>query len=151
MVAAWFSVLMAAGAFAVELTLSGGASRTSRRFLGWMVLVHSAIGLGEAIITGAVVLRYVLQTLVRPDLIYQPDVWEPGFTHSVRNGRWGLVAAGGLGWWRWRVAIIPGPVRVSGSPDGLEKRRDGAGWVSWSRPTRSSGRCCRLQIRRYRA
>ena len=67
MAAAWFSVILASGAFAVELAASGRRA-DFLNVLGWMVLVHAAIGLGEAIITGLVV-RFVLQ--VRPDLIYE--------------------------------------------------------------------------------
>jgi cobalt/nickel transport system permease protein len=68
--AAWFSVVLASVAFAIELGASGWPN-----FLGvlpWMVLVHAAIGVGEAIITG-LVLRFVLVT--RPDMI--EDLGEP--------------------------------------------------------------------------
>src|SRR4051812_35816369 len=68
MAAAWFSVILASGAFAVELAASGRRADFFK-VLGWMALVHAAIGLGEAIITG-LVLRFVL--LSRPDLIYDP-------------------------------------------------------------------------------
>src|SRR5215831_6274147 len=68
MAAAWFSVLLAAGAFAVELGASGHRD-DFLRILSWMALVHAAIGLGEAVITGMVV-RFVL--LRRPDLL-EPD------------------------------------------------------------------------------
>ena len=64
MVAAWFSVLLASGAFAVELAASGRRADFFR-ILSWMALVHAAIGLGEAIITGLVV-RFLL--VRRPDL-----------------------------------------------------------------------------------
>src|SRR5262245_34536482 len=65
MVAAWFSGLLAAGAFSVELAASGHR-RDFVRVLGWMTLVHAGIGVGEAVITG-LVLRFVL--LTRPDLV----------------------------------------------------------------------------------
>src|SRR3954471_24465754 len=69
MIAAWFSVLLASGAFAVELAASTGAGGARFfRILTWMALVHAGIGLGEALITG-LVLRFVL--LTRPDLVYQ--------------------------------------------------------------------------------
>src|SRR3954452_7925278 len=72
MVAAWFSVILASGAFAVELAFSSGWSGFFRT-LSWLALVHAAIGLGEALITG-LVLRFVL--LTRPDLVYLPEVAE---------------------------------------------------------------------------
>jgi len=70
MAAAWFSVLLAAGAFSVELAASGRWSEFAQ-VLGWMALVHAVIGLGEALITG-LVLRAVLS--VRPDLVPAPEV-----------------------------------------------------------------------------
>src|SRR5207248_640722 len=68
MVAAWFSVLLAAGAFTIELAASGRRD-DFLRILSWMGLVHSGIGVGEAVITGLVV-RFILST--RPDLVYDP-------------------------------------------------------------------------------
>src|SRR3954452_20917916 len=50
MVAAWFSVILASGAFAVELAFSAGWSGFFRS-LSWMALVHAGIGLGEALVT----------------------------------------------------------------------------------------------------
>ncbi len=114
MVAAWFSVILAAGAFAVELAASSGGS-ASRRVLAWMALVHAAIGLGEALITGTVV-RFLL--LVRPDLV-DGGIWEPGFAADrTPAGRWGSVAAAGLAV-SIAVAIFLAPL-ASAHPDGLE-------------------------------
>jgi cobalt/nickel transport system permease protein len=87
MLAAWFSVILASGAFAVELAASGRHGNFLS-VLGWMALVHAAIGLGEALITG-MVLRFLL--LTRPDLIY--DAKPDQFTAT---GRWGQVLVGGL-------------------------------------------------------
>ncbi len=117
MVAAWFSVILASGAFAVELTLSNrGIGFFS--VLGWMALVHSAIGLGEALITGSVV-RFLL--LVRPDLV-DGGVWEPGFAHEppriAASQSWVGVAVGGLAI-STAVAIFLAPL-ASAHPDGLE-------------------------------
>jgi len=109
MVAAWFSVLLASGTFAVELSAtdrSGGFFRV----LGWMALVHAAIGLGEALITG-LVLRTLL--LARPDLIYDP---KPGEMPAGRG--WGRIAVGGLAV-AMGVAVFLAPF-ASEHPDGLE-------------------------------
>src|SRR5436190_2967515 len=47
MVAAWFSVLLASGAFAVELAASASGHRADFfQILSWMALVHAGIGLG---------------------------------------------------------------------------------------------------------
>jgi cobalt/nickel transport system permease protein len=88
MLAAWFSVILASGTFALELAASVGWSGFFN-VLGWMALVHAGIGLGEALITG-LVLRFIL--LMRPDMIHDP---RPDGTSSV--GRVGRAALGGLG------------------------------------------------------
>jgi cobalt/nickel transport system permease protein len=88
MIAAWFSVILASGAFAVELAASVGWS-SFFNVLGWMALVHAGIGLGEALITGGV-LRFLL--LTRPDLVEYD-----GSTDGSLAKRWGQVLVGGIG------------------------------------------------------
>lgn len=107
MAASWFAVIVASGAFAVELAASG-RWRDFPTILGWMALVHAAIGLGEALITG-LVLRFLL--LTRPDLI--PDVEGPRAA-----GRWGQAALAGLGI-ALALAVFLAPF-ASEQPDGLE-------------------------------
>jgi cobalt/nickel transport system permease protein len=113
MAAAWFSVILAAGAFSVELAASGRWSDFGR-VLSWMALVHAGIGVGEAIITG-LVLRFLL--LTRPDLIYEPD---PGLSPVGRAGpgRWLQVGAAGLAV-ALAVGVFLAPL-ASAEPDGLE-------------------------------
>lgn len=108
MVAAWFSVLLASLAFAVELAASGWWTDFPK-VLAWMTLVHSVIGLGEALITG-LVLRTILA--VRPDLIFEEEAI------ASRSVRWGRVALGGLVA-SMAVAAFLGPV-ASPLDDGLE-------------------------------
>ncbi|MGZ3433510.1 MAG: energy-coupling factor ABC transporter permease [Isosphaeraceae bacterium] len=116
MIAAWFTVLLAAGACAAELSASGN-HRDFFRILSWMALVHAVIGLGEAIITGLVV-RFIL--LTRPDLIEQDPTFalEP----QVRGGgpprRWLAAILGGLGV-ALAVVVFLSPL-ASELPDGLE-------------------------------
>ncbi|HEV3168011.1 MAG TPA: energy-coupling factor ABC transporter permease [Isosphaeraceae bacterium] len=107
MAAAWFSVILASGALAVELAASGKNFLT---VLGWMTLVHAAIGLGEALITG-LVLRFLL--LARPDLVYEPDP-----AAASRPMRWGQVALAGMAI-AMAVAIFLAPL-ASEWPDGLD-------------------------------
>lgn len=64
-VASWCSVVLASGACALELALSG--TSPLRVALPAMVAVHALIGVGEAIIT-CLVISFVLK--VRPDLVY---------------------------------------------------------------------------------
>jgi len=116
MLAAWFSVILASGAFALELAASG-SPRQFLDVLSWMTLVHAGIGVGEALITG-LVLRFVLVS--RPGLIDEATApaspegvaASPGFL-----GRYGLVVAGsGVA---LAVAIFLAPF-ASEWPDGLE-------------------------------
>lgn len=108
MVAAWLGAILSAGAFAVELALSG-RWQDFPRILAWMVIVHAAIGVGDAIITGLVV-RLVL--LARPDLIYQPDAPPSRVGHYAQVALVGLAAS-------VAVAMILGPLAWE-APDGLE-------------------------------
>jgi cobalt/nickel transport system permease protein len=111
MTAAWFSVLLASGAFALEMAASGHRS-DFLRILTWMVMVHAAIGLGEAIITGSVV-RFLL--LRRPDLFTPREA-----TLSAQEGplRWAEPVLAGLAI-SLGVAVFLAPF-ASSMPDGLE-------------------------------
>jgi cobalt/nickel transport system permease protein len=109
MAASWFSVILASGAFALEFSASGRWSQFLDN-LGWMTLIHAAIGLGEALITGMVV-RFIL--LTRPDLL------DDGAKSDLSPAsRWGGVAVAGLGI-SLAVVIFLAPF-ASESPDGLE-------------------------------
>lgn len=110
MVASWFSVLLASGAFALELAASGRWANFFQ-IVAWMALVHAVIGVGEALITGSVV-RFLL--VRRPDLLELPAVPAGAAVGSVR---WGTIA-GGLGI-ALAVAVFLSPF-ASGLPDGLE-------------------------------
>jgi len=126
MVAAWFSVILSAGAFAVELAVSG----TGVGFfdvLGWMTLVHAGIGLGEAVITG-LVLRLLLQT--RPDLIHDPkadlDAWDPQLLRGLDLAIPGMLVA-------LAIAVIFAPL-ASEHPDGLEWVGEKLGFLKEGEP-----------------
>jgi cobalt/nickel transport system permease protein len=114
MAAAWFTVLLAAGTCAVELSISG---RRGDFFplLSWMALVHAAIGLGEALITGLVV-RFVL--LTRPDLIEAEADRPEDSTGRPGVRGWLPTAFAGLGI-ALAVAVFLSPF-ASEQPDGLE-------------------------------
>ncbi len=75
-----------------------------------MVLLHAAIGLGEAVITGLVV-RYIL--VRRPDLFAGPDV-----ASSEDTWQWGQIVLGGVGV-ALAVAVFLSPFAYA-QPDGLE-------------------------------
>jgi cobalt/nickel transport system permease protein len=114
MAAAWFSVLLAAGAFSVELAVSGRRA-DFLQVLSWMTLVHAVIGLGEAVITG-LVLRFIL--LTRPDLIYEPDPVAGEADARPTSARWWQVGTAGLAV-SLAVGIILAPYAYD-APDGLE-------------------------------
>lgn len=124
MAAAWFSVILSAGAFAIELGLSGNGVAFFD-VLGWMALVHAGIGLGEAVITG-LVLRFVLQA--RPDLIHDPrDLGEL----ERRPASAGVAVAGVLV--ALAVAILLAPL-ASEHPDGLEWVGERLGFLKEGEP-----------------
>jgi cobalt/nickel transport system permease protein len=117
MAAAWFSVLLAAGAFSVEFAVLGRRADFAR-VLTWMTLVHAVIGLGEAVITG-LALRFIL--LTRPDLIHDPKPDEGGLLAGAakdRLSRWWQVGAAGLAV-SLAVGLLVAPF-ASSAPDGLE-------------------------------
>jgi cobalt/nickel transport system permease protein len=127
MAAAWFSVLLASGAFAVELAAAGRRAGFLN-VLGWMALVHAAIGIGEALVTG-LVLRFLL--LVRPDLI---EAEEAGGASHAR--RWGQVMIGGLAI-ALAVAVFLAPV-ASEFDDGLEWVGARLGFLKEEKPVLSA-------------
>ncbi len=108
MIAAWVAVLLSAGACALELGCSNPGVSWSL-LLGWMMLIHAAIGLGEAIITG-IVLKSILTA--RPDLI--PGACDTG-SAPVHTGRFGLAGLGIA----LAVAFFAAPFAYN-APDGLE-------------------------------
>jgi len=120
MVAAWFSVLLASGAFSIEMAASGHLG-DFLRILTWMGLVHAVIGVGEALITGLVV-RFVL--LRRPDLIELAD--GAGGPSSAAGG-WARPTIAGLAI-ALGVAVFLGPFAWD-APDGLEYVGDSLGFL----------------------
>jgi cobalt/nickel transport system permease protein len=128
MVAAWFAVLLAAGACAFELS-AWGHRQDFFRTLSWMALVHAAIGLGEAVITGLVV-RFVL--LTRPELI-EPGDETGGEPLSGLHPRALLpTVLAGLGI-ALAVAVFLSPF-ASTQPDGLEFVGERLGLVTSESP-----------------
>lgn len=106
-VAAWCSVVLASLACAAELAISGTVAW--KLVVPAMAVTHAVIGIGEAVITVAVV-SFVRQ--VRPDLVYRPAARSPAV--SLRRAVvYGLVASFG-------VVLLLAPL-ASALPDGLER------------------------------
>jgi cobalt/nickel transport system permease protein len=127
MAAAWFSVILASGAFAIELGASGHWS-AFWPILSWMVLVHAAIGVGEALITGMVV-RFLL--VRRPDLFDLSN--DPTANEPPAAGHWGQTIVGGLGV-ALAVAVFLSPFAYD-RPDGLEFVGEKMGFLRGDAPS----------------
>jgi cobalt/nickel transport system permease protein len=116
-IAAWFVTLAAATLCAIELSLSGRFPLMPT--LGVMLLVHSVIGIGEALVTG-LALGFVLR--VRPDLVYGRPA------HRATAMRAGQLLVGGLS-----IALVMAAVLspfASTLPDGLESAMARLGFES---------------------
>ncbi|MBT6156351.1 MAG: energy-coupling factor ABC transporter permease [Planctomycetaceae bacterium] len=111
-IAAWLSVIAASALFSLQFGLShaGGELFDVRRLFALMVSIHSAIGVGEAFITGSVI-GFVLAQ--RPDLLYSADADGAGgvVPRAGRAVAFGVMCA-------LAVAAFVAPF-ASSFPDGL--------------------------------
>ncbi len=118
-IASWFSVTLASAACAIELAVSGTVPLSVA--LPAMVSVHMIIGIGEALITSAVVAAVLAS---RPDLVRSFDYprgsaagSRPGaFRKRDRVWGWALGAVAVA----LALAVFVSPF-ASSSPDGLER------------------------------
>lgn len=127
-VAAWLSVMAAAALFCAEFFLSWNGTEQNFEFAGiftWMVMYHSLIGIGEALITG-IALGFIL--MHRPDLIYTPERPVNVAGHLGRAVAGGMVCA-------LAVGAFLSPL-ASEFPDGLEAVAEKTRFLdlAWSRP-----------------
>ncbi len=106
-VAAWFSVVLGATACSVEVSLGGTLPLGPT--LAAMLLAHTLIGIGEAIITGMVV-SFVLAT--RPDLVHRSNRQHGVVARSAQVVIGGLAIA-------LVISVLLSPF-ASTLPDGLE-------------------------------
>ncbi len=116
-VASWLSVVVASGAVAVELAVSGTVPL--RFALPAMTSVHMVIGIGEALIA-TTVLATILAS--RPDLVHSPP---RGLSATARRGTsltppktWGFLAAALAV--ALAISVFVSPF-ASQAPDGLER------------------------------
>lgn len=114
--AAWCSTVIAAGACALELALSGVVP--ARLALPAMVGVHMLIGLGEAAIT-MLVLAAVMRA--RPELLSAPDAG------GRRPIRWSVAVA-------VVAALVLAAPFASSLPDGLEHVAERFGFAGHAMP-----------------
>ena len=107
-VAAWVSVVTTAAACAGQIALAGSAPL--RLVLPAMLITHAFIGVGEAVITVAVV-SFVVK--IRPDLLHRPGAQPARPIPATALIGYGLTAAAGIG-------LLLAPFS-SAWPDGLER------------------------------
>ncbi|MFM1801320.1 MAG: hypothetical protein RJA81_672 [Planctomycetota bacterium] len=117
MITAWISVTVSAAAFSFELAISSGF-QSFQSILTAMVVVHSIIAVGEAIITG-LVLRGILWILMgtNPQEKIMPLAWS----------RSGLFIGGLMS--TVAVVVFLAPL-ASSFPDGLEYVGEKFGFIS---------------------
>jgi len=118
----WVSIVLAATACALELAFSG--SSPLGLVLPAMAGTHAAIGIGEALITAAVLSAVIA---ARPDVLPKWSGIEAAAAVGTSQKRaWALAGAGLI------VALILGVLVspfASNSPDGLEKVAEDKGFI----------------------
>ncbi|MGZ5384519.1 MAG: energy-coupling factor ABC transporter permease [Acidimicrobiia bacterium] len=125
--AAWFSVVVSSLGFVVAYALGGSGQAPIGTVLGAMSGVHSLIGIGEGLITGAIIVAVLG---VRPDLVYGAQKYALVDSRRLMPGRTaigGFVAVGlavALG-----LVIFVAPLANS-NPDGLERVAQDQGFIA---------------------
>jgi cobalt/nickel transport system permease protein len=121
-VASWLTVVAASALFCLEFRLSHLHEEGFRSLCAMMVALHSLIGVGEALITGAVV-AYVLAQ--RPDLLQAAES-KPGMINGLgRITGTGIVVALSIG-----AFLAP---FASQLPDGLDAVAETQGFSTMAR------------------
>jgi cobalt/nickel transport system permease protein len=124
--AAWVSVVVSSLGFVAAYALGGTGQAPIGTVLGAMTGVHSLIGIGEGLITGAIVAAVLG---VRPDLVYGAQTYELEVSRRLMPGRaatggfvgLGLLVAAGL-------VVFVAPLANS-NPDGLERVAEDQGFA----------------------
>jgi cobalt/nickel transport system permease protein len=125
--AAWASVVVSSLGFVAAYAVGGSGQAPIRTVLGAMTGVHSLIGIGEGLITAAIVAAVLG---VRPDLVHGAQKYDLATSRRLMPGRAavggfvavGLIVALGL------VALVA-PLADS-SPDGLERVAEDQGFAA---------------------
>ena len=125
--AAWLSVVVSSLGFVAAYALGGSGQAPIGTVLGAMSGVHSLIGIGEGLITGAIIVAVLG---VRPDLVYGAQKYALADSRRLMPGRTaigGFVAVGlavALG-----LVIFVAPLANS-NPDGLERVAQDQGFIA---------------------
>ena len=125
--AAWLSVVVSSLGFVAAYALGGTGQAPIGTVLGAMTGIHSLIGIGEGLITGAIVASVLG---VRPDLVYGAQKYSLATSRRLMPGR---VATGGFVSIGLLVAIglvvFVAPLANS-NPDGLERVAEDQGFIA---------------------
>jgi cobalt/nickel transport system permease protein len=130
------SVLVSSLGFVAEYAVGGTGQAPIGTVLGAMTGVHSLIGIGEGLITGAIVAAVLA---VRPDLVYGAKKYRLANSRRPVPGRTaigGFVAVGlivALG-----LVIFVAPLANS-NPDGLERVAEEQGLITNSEESATAG------------
>lgn len=118
MAAAWVSVVAASIGFVIEYAIGGNGGASVTTVFRAMVGVHALVGIGEGLITGAVVGTVLA---ARRDLVFgvvDMDLARGGPSAPSRRAVGGFVAAGLIGAVLLTVFVAP---LANPNPDGLER------------------------------
>jgi cobalt/nickel transport system permease protein len=126
MLAAWASVVASSMAFTLEYAIGGQGGVDIGTVFGAMVGVHALIGIGEGLITAAVVSAVLA---VRPDLVTAIGSYELRMEHAPakRGAVTGFVVAGLVAAFVLVVFVAP---NASPDPDGLERVAADTGFIA---------------------
>jgi cobalt/nickel transport system permease protein len=124
--AAWLSVVVSSVGFVAAYALGGTGQAPIGTVLGAMTGVHSLIGIGEGLITAAIVAAVLG---VRPDLVHGAQKYDLATSRRLMPGRTaiggfvtvGLIVALGL-------VVFVAPIANS-NPDGLERVAEDQGFA----------------------
>jgi cobalt/nickel transport system permease protein len=126
MVAAWASVVASSIGFTIQYAIGGNGGVDVGTVFGAMVGVHALIGIGEGLISAAVVGAVLA---VRPDLIAGitgHEMRADGAHSPSRRALTGFVAAGLAA--AFALVAFVAPI-ASADPDGLEKVAEDTGFI----------------------
>ena len=138
-ITAWFGPVVASLVFAAEYAVGGNHAASTSRVVTAMVGTHALIGIGEAVITGAVLSAVMA---VRPDLVHGARTRRA--VAGDGRGRVGSIAARPLAPVVVGVLALAGALvflvapKASSKPDGLQKIAADNGLDAGVRPTATS-------------
>jgi cobalt/nickel transport system permease protein len=124
--AAWLSVVVSSLGFVVAYALGGTGQAPIGTVLGAMSGVHALIGIGEGLITGAIVAAVLG---VRPDLVFGAQRYELANSRRLMPGRTALGGFVGVGMAVALALVVWVAPLANSNPDGLERVAQDQGFI----------------------